>query len=291
MNKATENQAVIIKKASGDTEAFDVRKLIRSLKNAGADEAAITDIVEDIQSWVYDGVSTAKIYARAYKAYRQRSLSGALLYKLKMALNSMGPSGHPFEHFIGELFRAQGYDVKVALVMQGASINHEMDVIATKAKELTLMECKYSEKQGHTVSIQVPLYVHSRVNDIVEKLQEQDQYKDMSFCAGVVTNGRFSPDSMEYSRCKDIRLLGWDFPKDQGIKNLMETLKIFPITILTNLNKEDKQRLMAEGIVTCSLLGKHPGMLEKLGLSKEKQRSVAKELAALDEVKRKHHSE
>lgn len=279
---------VIIKKASGETEAFDVNKLKTSLKNARAGDDAISEIVADIESWVYDGATTAKIYARAYKMFRQISASGALLYKLKMALNSMGPSGYPFEHFIGELFKVQGYEVKVGQIVQGASISHEMDVIATKDKEQNLMECKFSHNQGKSVSIQVPLYVHSRVNDIVEKLQQEERYKDISFTAWIVTNGRFSPDSIEYSRLKKINLLGWDFPKDRGLKHLMERERMFPITILTHLNKDEKQKLMAEGIVTCAQLMKQPGKLDQLGLNEDDQRSVVKELEALSELKNQH---
>lgn len=277
---------VIIKKASGETEAFDVGKLKTSLKNAGADGDAIAEIAADIESWVYSGATTAKIYARAYRMFKQRSTSGALLYKLKEALNSMGPSGYPFERFIAELFKMQGYEVKVGQIIEGASVSHEMDVIATKDKEQHLMECKFSHNQGKSVSIQVPLYVHSRVNDIVEKLQDEQRYKGMNFEAWIVTNGRFSPDSIEYSRLKKINLLGWDFPKNSGLKDLMERQRIFPITILTHLNKNEKQKLMAEGIVTCAQLMQQPGRLDQLGVSEDKQRSVTRELEEVARLKK-----
>ncbi|MDZ4182317.1 MAG: restriction endonuclease, partial [Candidatus Cloacimonadaceae bacterium] len=208
---------VTIKKASGDTEAFDVGKLKSSLKKAGAAETVINEIVNDIENWVYDGVSTRKIYSRAYKMLRQQNGSGALLYKLKMAINSLGPSGFPFEQFIGELFKVHGYEVKVGQVLEGISITHEMDVIATKGKEHNLIECKFSPNQGKHISIQVPLYVHSRVDDIVEKLHQDPHYKDTTFVAWVVTNARFSSDSIAYSRSKGIHLLGWDYPADNSL--------------------------------------------------------------------------
>ena len=72
MNK-NNNKEISIKKASGETELFDVFKLKASLKNAGARDDVISDIAADIADWVYDGVTTRKIYARAYKMFRKRS--------------------------------------------------------------------------------------------------------------------------------------------------------------------------------------------------------------------------
>jgi hypothetical protein len=281
MSDKQNSNVVMIKKASGKTEAFEINKLRASLKNAGATEDAINEVVADIQDWVFDGVSTGKIYTRAFRIFRQISTSGALLYRLKKAILDMGPSGYPFEHFVGELFRLQGYDVEVGQVMEGASVTHEMDVIAKKGREQILGECKFSHKQGHSVSIQVPLYVHSRVNDIVEKLLENGKNQDISFCAWIFTNGRFSPDSIEYSRCKGIKLMGWDYPKDHALKDLIEREKMFPITILTNLSIKDKKELMAAGIVTCAQLREQSESLHKMGFSKKKQSSILKELDAL----------
>ena len=138
-------------------------------------------MVSEIEAWVFDGVTTSQIYSRAFKLFRQKSTSGALLYKLKQGILEMGPSGYPFEHYVGELFKRQGYEVEVGQIMEGASVSHEMDVIAKKGQELILGECKYSHKQGFSVSIQVPLYVHSRVNDIIDKLQKDDRYQGFSF--------------------------------------------------------------------------------------------------------------
>jgi len=272
------NKEIIIKKAFGKTEPFEVSKLKASLKNAGAEDDVIKKIAADIQTWVYDGVTTREIYARAYKLFYKQSGHKASRYKLKKALFDMGPTGYPFEHFVGELFRLRGYEVQVGRLVEGVTISHEMDVIATKNGEQNLMECKFSRDQGSRLSIQVPLYVHSRVNDIVEKRQQQPEYKDFSFTPWVVTNARFSSDSLEYSRCKGIKLLGWDYPKDNALKDLIEREKIFPLTIMQHLNKKQKQQLMEDGIVTCAQLMNDPDKLNPLGLSKKKQSAVKKEL-------------
>ena len=70
--KKSNNIEIIIKKKSGETEPFDVSKLKASLKNAGADDDTINEIAADIEKWVYNGVTTGKIYARAYKMFRRK---------------------------------------------------------------------------------------------------------------------------------------------------------------------------------------------------------------------------
>ncbi|MFP4289962.1 MAG: ATP cone domain-containing protein, partial [Bacteroidales bacterium] len=203
-----EKKEILIQKKSGETEPFDVSKLKASLRKAGAADDVIEKIAADIENRVYDGVTTDKIYAHAYKMFRRQSGNQASRYKLKKSLFSMGPTGYPFEYLIGEIFKRQGYKVEVGQVVDGVTITHEIDVIATKNGEQHLMECKFTRDQGNRLSVQVPLYVHSRVNDIVEKRRQQEQYKNLSFTPWVVTNARFSSDSMEYSKCKGLKLLG-----------------------------------------------------------------------------------
>ncbi|HOH47223.1 MAG TPA: hypothetical protein PLX59_05235, partial [Candidatus Cloacimonadota bacterium] len=89
------------------------------------------------------------------------------------------------------------------------------------------------------------------------------------------------PDSIQYSKHKGITLLGWDYPPDNALKNLVERARLFPVTILSSLTLEQKRALMREEIVTCAQLQKQTDILEALGLSKSKQASVIRELETL----------
>ncbi|MGS0527278.1 hypothetical protein ACU8V7_21050 [Zobellia nedashkovskayae] len=44
----------------------------------------------------------------------------------------MGPTGFPFERFIGALLTYSGYETKVGIVMDGICVTHEIDVVAEK---------------------------------------------------------------------------------------------------------------------------------------------------------------
>lgn len=61
------NKSVLIKKYSGEYEAFDVNKLINSLRRSRADEDIIQDIARKVQEQIEEGMTTKKIYQLAFK--------------------------------------------------------------------------------------------------------------------------------------------------------------------------------------------------------------------------------
>lgn len=272
------HREIVIRKASGDEEIFEIGKLERSLHNSGADRKSIKRVMNDIENWVYDGVTTKKIYSRAFTLLKRDKGSSAMRYKLKKAIFELGPTGYPFEQYMGQLFAKQGYEIEVGVVVDGHCLTHEMDVIATKKPIQHIMECKYHKDQGKTVSIQVPLYVRSRVNDIIRKREQMPEFKGLSFKAWVVTNTRFSPDSIKYGNCSGMKLLAWDYPQGHGLKDMIERVKVFPITVLTQLTKKEKQNLLDQDIVSCAQLLQNLHLLTPLNLSVRKQARLLNDL-------------
>lgn len=269
---------ILVRKASGVEEPFEKYKLERSLRNAGADNDLVNEIVGNIENWIFNGLTTKKIYSRAFSLLRRKETGVAIRYKLKQAIMELGPSGYPFEDFIGHLFEKQGYEVKVGQILEGYCVTHEMDVIATENKNQHLVECKYGSDQGKQISVQVPLYVRSRVNDIIKKRKESPEYAGFSFSGWVVTNTRFSSDALQYGNCSELHLLGWDYPYGNGLKDIIERLKIYPITILSQLTKDEKQTLLNRGIVICLQLVNNPEILDSLQLSSTKYDALEKEI-------------
>lgn len=267
-----------IKKASGDDEVFSSDKLKRSLLNSGAKNATVLKIVDDIENWIYPGVTTRKIYSRAFSMLSHEKTNSPLRYRLKKAILELGPTGFPFEILIGKLFQHLGFRTEVGIVVEGKCVTHEMDVIATHGMYQHLVECKYHTEQGRQVSVQVPLYVRSRVDDIISKRSGMLKYHDFSFTGWVITNTRFSSESIQYGNCSGLNLLAWNYPVGNGLKENLEKFKIYPITVLRNLTTKEKQYLLNQSIVTCSQLLEKPDLLIDLGLSKVKYNVLMKEL-------------
>lgn len=269
---------VEVQKASGETEPFSVEKLISSLESTGASREEIEHITQNISGWIYNGVTTRQIYNRAYDLLQQKREHLASRYKLKKAIMELGPTGYPFEYFIAKVFETMGFSTLTGQVMNGCCITHEMDVVALKEKEEHLVECKYGQSPGKTVSVQVPLYVRSRVDDIIKKQKQTGGFEEFTFHGWVVTNTRFSADAIDYGKCCGLHLLSWDYPAKKGLKDLIDRNKIYPVTVLASLTRKQKQFLLTQGIVICRQLIMEKDLIAELNLDNRQYRILMNEL-------------
>jgi hypothetical protein len=277
-HKLQKSRVILVEKASGEKEPFSEKKLIGSLKRAGADLDVIDHIVSDIKSWMHQGITTQKIYNRAFSLLRSSKYSTASRYKLKKAIMEMGPTGYPFEHLISRVMELQGYETQTGVVVDGRCVTHEVDVIATKEKKQIFVECKYGVSLGKIVSVQVPLYVHSRVNDIIAKREKLSEFKGFTFGGSIATNTRFSTDAIDFGTCNGLNMLAWDYPRGNGLKDIIDREKIYPITVLNHLSKAQKQQLMDKGIVICRQISTDPKVLEPLAMNTRKRNALLKEI-------------
>jgi hypothetical protein len=173
---------------------------------------------------------------------------------------------------------SKGYAVEVGKSIQGQCVWHEVDVVATKGKIQYFVECKYGQSPGKTVNVQVPLYIRSRVDDIVNKRNSSQDYDGYEFGGWVVTNTRFTSDAIDYGNCSGLILLSWDYPSGKGLKDIIDQEKIYPVTVLHNLTNNQKQNLMERGIVICRQVKKQPEVLDEFQLPKKQYKDLMEEL-------------
>ncbi len=272
------NSKIIVKKASGELQPFNQQKLEDSLLRAGASDLEVDDVVSGILAWLSSGVTTKMIYQKAFQLLRNQRRSLAARYSLKKALMDLGPTGYPFEHFVGQIFKARGFSVEVGVVVEGCCVQHEMDVIATNGNLQCLVECKFHNGPGKVSNVQTPLYVRSRVDDIVKKRRETPGFSDMNFEGWIFTNTRFTTDAQDYGKCANLHLTSWDLPLGNSLKEIIERERFFPITVLTTLTKGEIQTLLDQGAVLCRQLIQNPEYLLSLNLTSAKSKKVAQEL-------------
>jgi len=251
-----------VRKNSGEIVAFDPDKLLRSLAKAGADQDTASDILNKVASSIVSGMSTKSIYKLAFRLLRKAGRHLAARYKLKQAFLELGPSGYPFEVFVAEIFRAEGYEVQAGLYMQGKCVSHEIDVLAEKGDQLLFMECKFHNSTNIVTDVKVPLYIHSRLLDLLAAGAEERKHGK----AWVVTNTRFTTDAITYGQCVGLGLLSWDFPAEDSLRRRADRLGIHPISCITSMSMKEKQILLEQKIVTTQQLLRHTVALEKAGI-------------------------
>ena len=263
-----------IVKYSGDVVAFDVDKLINSLRRSQASEELIQQIVGQVEDQLYEGITTKKIYQMAFKMLKGKSRVSASKYKLKKALMELGPSGFPFEKLVSKLLAHEGFSTQVGVIVQGNCVQHEVDVIAQKDNTHYMIECKYHSDQGRFCNVKIPLYIHSRFLDVEKQWERQKGHEAKLHKGGVYTNTRFTSDAVKYGKCVGLLLTSWDYPIGDGLKDRIDKSGLHPLTALTTLTKAEKTKLLDEGIVLCKELHETPKILEQVGVPKSRHKKV-----------------
>lgn len=277
-------EKILVEKYSGEKEVFDPEKLRASLQRSGASPQLTGKVEDALEAYLEDGITTKEIYRRAFQLLRKFQRSTAARYSLKKAIMELGPSGYPFEHFVGAVIENMGYSVEVGKQVRGQCVEHEVDVVAHNDHQQFMVECKYYNSQGKQCNVKVPLYIHARFQDIEKRWKSTPGLENRTFHGWVVTNTRFTKDAMDYGRCIGLRMVSWDYPRKESLKDMVEQTGLFPVTVLTLLNRKQKQGLLDKEVVLCRQLLEKPGILNTLGLKGNKIDKVLDEARALVEA-------
>lgn len=270
-------------KASGERWEFSSEKLRNSLLHSGASSKIVDEIVARVKDELYDGISTREIYNRAFALLKGKKSIYASKYKLKKAIYELGPTGFPFERFIGALLYYSGYKVEVSKVIQGKCVSHEVDVIASKNSDHILAECKFHGDSKNKCDVKIPLYINSRYKDILENYKESKS-PAVPNQGWVVTNTRFTKDASQFGDCVGLYLLSWDTPKGDSLKERIDRLGLYPITVSTLLSGREIQFLLSRDIVLCRQLVNDKFYLDHLGVSDARKERILDELNQLTTV-------
>lgn len=278
---STSPDKISIVKSSGEVVQFSLTKLKKSLKRTGADDEVVASILETVQDELYQGITTKEIYNRAFALLKKKKNVFASKYKLKKAIYELGPTGFPFEHFIGAILKYSGYKVAVGEILQGECVQHEVDIVAHKNNETTVVECKFHSEQGLVCNVKVPLYVHSRYRDVKNHWNTFKKHDTTLTQGWVVTNTRFTKDATEYGNCAGLYLLSWDYPLENSLKDIIDRLGLYPITVSTLLTNREKQFLLNRDVVLCRELIKDSFYLDHLGVSDTRKKRILAEIQQL----------
>ncbi len=281
MNNISNDTPLTVTKQSGERIPYDPEQLRRSLLRAGAGEEDIRIILENVRKTLYDGIPTRKIYRQAHALLRKRSSGASARYRLKQAILELGPTGYPFEKYVGALLAYQGYRVDTGKIIEGRCVNHEVDVVAEKDDEVIMVECKFHSEQGTKSDVKVPMYIRSRFEDIRHNMERYYPGREVIFHGWLVTNTRFTEDAIDFGRCSGLYLISWDYPGKGSLRERIDLAGLHPVTCLSNLTRKEKKALLAKEIVLVRELLNDPSLLDMLNLPPPRRRKLMKEAESL----------
>lgn len=269
-----------IVKTDGTIETFDPAKLVESLMRAGANATTAEKIRSTIESSIGDSSRSSDIYRRAFSMLRAQARGTAARYSLRRALFEFGPSGHPFEDFVSELFKKEGWQVEARRMIPGKCISHEVDVYATRNGEYLAAELKYHNDPGYKTDVKVALYVKARFDDIwaCDPATQKTCPVDHGF---LVTNTKFTSQAIEYAKCSGITLLGWSYPHNGSLYDRIIASGLYPVTVLTTLRKSEKRLLIDKNITTTELVSQHREILREINIPPERIGKIVAEIESL----------
>ena len=277
------HEPIKIQKFSGERVDFDRKKLIRFCITSEADREFAEEIADEVESRLFDGITTRKIYQMAFKRLKKKKRTSATRYKIKKAIMELGPSGFPFEQFVSRIFHHDGYKTETGVVMEGNCVSHEVDVVARKDLKFYIAECKYHNSQKKVSDVKIPLYVYSRFRDIMNRIIAENGNK-FEYRGWIFTNTRFTSDAMAYAKCVELNLVSWDHPSGKSSKDRIADTRLLPITALTTITRREKNEILSRGIVLCEELYEQKNVLAEIGVARTRLSKVLEDLEELCNV-------
>jgi len=266
---------ILITKKSGEKVPFDESKLRNSLERSGASKVDIEKVLQALDGQLVDGMSTHKIYQKAYGLLKIKSHKVAGRYRLKKAIMELGPTGYPFERFVGKLIEFQGFDAEVGVIVEGKCVSHEVDVVAESKTKRIIVECKFHRQGNRKSDVKVAMYIRSRFTDIENAWKDEGKLDHQDLEGWLVTNTRFTVDALTYGKCAGLKLISWDYPEVGSLRQRIDHAGLHPITSLHNMTKKEKQYILDEGLVLCRELS--VDVLAKYGIRASKIHKIMEE--------------
>ncbi len=273
-----------IVKSTGEKQEFNPAKLVNSLCKAGASKDQAEEVLLHIQQDMVSGMTTTQIYHHAFELLRKKAQPVASRYSMRRAIAELGPNGFPFEKFIAEVFKAEGYDAVTDQLVQGHCVEHEVDVVAWKGDSLVMIEAKFHNEQGIKSDLKVALYIKARWDDLKDCEYEYGGKKRKVTLFQLFTNTKFSESAIKYAQCQGLSLVGWNYPQNGNLEQLVEESGLHPLTSLMSLAPNEKRSLLEAGLVLCKQVAaeiRTRGDLTIYNVPKEKTETILHEIEHL----------
>lgn len=273
---------VYVIKANGEKEEFDKRKVMRTCLKMHATVQQAQSVADRIESKAYDGVPTREILNLIFKFMQNYRASVKHMRDLRYAISLLRPKPD-FESLVARILRKQGYEVKQNLIIAGKCVEHEVDSVARKGKELVYVEVKHHFNHHAYTGLGVFLKVQASFEDL-EDGYRLSKHKLRFSKALVVCNTKVSAHARSYAECKGIAHIGWKYPKNSGLETLIERFNAYPITMIKSVTPEVESKLGDANLLTIEELVKTSDeeINKKTGLSfrlirslKERAKSIS----------------
>lgn len=236
-----------VTKFDGRKQPFQKDKVVRTCLRMHATPDQARAVANKIDSKIYDGISTKKILQMIFSYLKEFKPAIKHEIDLREAIALLRPKPD-FEQFVAMLMREYGYYVETNQIIQGNCVDHEIDAIAKKDSEIVYVEVKHHLQHHTYTGVDVFLETKARFDDLREGYKT-GSHKINFNKALVVCNTKISEHARRYSKCADIEHIGWRYPPEHGLEQMIEEKRLYPITLLRGLDSVSEAKLGDAGII------------------------------------------
>ena len=241
-----------VRKFDGSLELYDQSKVIRTAIRMGLDRKAAEELADEISSKVYDGIPTSEILSLIHDLASKIRPELKYIENLREAISAMRPKPD-FEEYVRIVLKAAGYMVEPGRVLEGRCIDHEIDGIAFKDDEVAIVETKHHVNPHAYTGLDTVLQLWAALEDLKEGYRLG--FHNYPFTSALlVCNTKISMHAERYARCKGMKYMVWNYPRAFALRDIIASHKIYPITMLKTLSRNQIAKLGDMGIVTISQL-------------------------------------
>lgn len=232
-------------KKSGEKEEYSEEKVRRTMNRVGVPDDLKPEILSHIQQkFEKNEMTTDDVFHHIMEFLEPRDRKSSLRLNLRQAIFELGPTGYPFEKYLSKIFENMGYNVETNVIMNGDCVRHEIDLLIEKDGHREIVEVKFHNHHAVKSDVQTSLYTYARFLDVKEKNNISNVW--------LVTNTKLSEDAINYSNCKGMPVVAWNYPEKGNLQDLVEEPHLYPVTLLNSLSESEKQRLIEKDIVLCT---------------------------------------
>ena len=264
--------AIKILKNSGCYEDFSQEKIVQSLLKAGISKHKAQQIANVIYKSCKENQSTKSIYKKVLKILNKENRRLATRYSMSKAITELGPDGYHFEAFIKFLFQKMGYLAQTNKHIHGEFVRHEIDVIAKKDKSHIYCECKFHNNQSTKNDLKTALYIYARYLDI--KNNKENNITEF----WIISNTKFTKDAITYANGVGLTLIGSNTPNKNSLTNMALNLKLFPITCLSSLKKNEAKLFIKNDIILIEQLLDRTDLFFNFNIDVNRQEKIIEEI-------------
>lgn len=239
----------MITKANGQRVPFDRKKVRASIERSGVDKKTVDKILASVEKQLRPNIKTADLFALIKSELENKKPWAAARYDLRNAIIKLGPAGFNFEKYVASILTAYGYKTETPEEYQGACIKHEVDVTAEKDGRTSFIEAKFRHNFHAAINIKDTLSTWARFLDLVDgaKVEQCPHFDE----AWIVTNARFTDQSLKFGHCKNMMMIGWNHPKERSFAHMVDVDALFPITIIPELTKAELDSFAKADLMLC----------------------------------------